>query len=185
MRWRSVSNYWTNRWRRSNEPCIALVLTTWNRPPTALAQLATAAWLDWLVRRAALYTSLTQQYADWVETLYLNLLPEAEAPSVDRLYNNFQHSLWAGAVHHPHAEQQDDDLLAAAGHRPVANHDGGKAARGRRVIWKTTRPLLRAELIVDKLAYLELRTVCDRLFELAPGELRFRPTIKQKAGSTR
>ena len=146
---------------------------------TALAQLATAAWLDWLSGEQR-YNSLTQQYADWVETLYLNLLPEEEAPSVDRLYNNFNI---------PYGQAQY--ITRMLNNKTMTFWRQRAIERLRTMMeeklpeveeWlENNEPLLRAELIVDKLAYLELRTVCDRLFELAPGEL-FPPDYKTKGG---
>ena len=53
-----------------------------------LARLAVSSWIDWLSGEQR-YTSLTQQHTDWVESIYNHLLREDEAPSADRLYNDF------------------------------------------------------------------------------------------------
>ena len=54
----------------------------------ALLPLAVGAWLSWLSGEKR-YNSLTEQYTDWIEQIYKNLLPQTEAPSVDRLFNSF------------------------------------------------------------------------------------------------
>lgn len=58
----------------------------------ALAQvslsLAFDNWLNWLAGKKR-YNSLTEQYIDWFEQIYDHLLPETEAPSVERLFNSF------------------------------------------------------------------------------------------------
>ena len=145
----------------------------------ALAQLAMAAWLDWLSGEQR-YTSLTQQYADWVEAIYLNLLLEEEAPSIDRLYNNFNI---------PYGQAQ---YITRMLNNKTMTFWRQRAIERLRAMMEEKLPQVEdnlaandswvpAELVVDKLAYLELRTVCDRLFELAPGEL-LPPDYKTKGG---
>ncbi len=46
------------------------------------------AWIDW-VSGARRYRSQTEQYVDWVEQLYNQVLPLDEPPSADRLFNSF------------------------------------------------------------------------------------------------
>ncbi len=54
----------------------------------ALLPLMVSAWLDWM-SGAKRYSSLTEQYTDWLEQVYARLLPPGEAPSATRLYNSF------------------------------------------------------------------------------------------------
>jgi hypothetical protein len=51
------------------------------------ANLAVSALSDWLTGNKR-YRSLTEQYIDWVEQVYTDLLPQEEAPSTERIYNS-------------------------------------------------------------------------------------------------
>ncbi len=51
------------------------------------SNLAVTALLDWLSVKKR-YRSLTDQYIDWVEQIYTDLLPQEEAPSTERIYNS-------------------------------------------------------------------------------------------------
>jgi len=51
------------------------------------AVLAVTALTDWVTGKKR-YRTLTEQYIDWVEQVYVELLPQDEAPSTDRIYNS-------------------------------------------------------------------------------------------------
>ena len=53
----------------------------------AVLPLAFEAWFNWLSGEKR-YNSLTEQYTDWIEKIYDDLLP-TEAPSAERLFNFF------------------------------------------------------------------------------------------------
>ena len=75
---------------------IAVLVRALDWPPSktpeelaqAWQQLAVEAWLSWLSGEKR-YNSLTEQYTDWIEKIYEHLLPETEAPSVERLWDKF------------------------------------------------------------------------------------------------
>ncbi len=133
---------------------------------TVLARLAVTAWVDWLSggRR---HTSLTQQYADWIQVVYEQLLPEDEVPSAERLYSCFnipygQAQYIARVLSNKsqaHWRQQALTRLKAAMGAKLPEVDEWMASG------ETT---LNAEITLDKLAYLELKSVCERLFRVDP-----------------
>lgn len=50
--------------------------------------LALSNFTDWL-SGGKRYRSLTEQYIDWIESIYSSFLPESEPPTLDRIYNSF------------------------------------------------------------------------------------------------
>jgi hypothetical protein len=54
----------------------------------SLIPLTISSWIDWL-SGAKRYNSLTEQYLDWIEEIYSNILSLDEAPSTDRLFSSF------------------------------------------------------------------------------------------------
>jgi len=134
-----------------------------------LAQLAIASWVDWLSGEKR-YTSLTQQYTDWIEAIYLHLLPEDEPPSIDRLYNSF--NIPFGQAQYitrvlsnktlTHWRQRAVERLKSAMEKKLDDVNE----------WvKRGDATLKAEIIIDKLSYLELKSICDRLFQQNPDEI--------------
>jgi len=55
-----------------------------------LAQFSKIAFMEFYnwVSGAKRYRSITEQYIDWVEQLYTQILPQDEAPSITRIYNS-------------------------------------------------------------------------------------------------
>jgi len=146
---------------------------------TTLAQLAVASWVDWLSGEER-YTSLTQQYTDWVEAIYVHLLSENAPPSIDRLYNRF--NIPFGQAQYitrvlsnktlTHWRQKAVERLKSALLQKLDDVDE----------WlENGDATLRAEIILDKLSYLELRSVCDRLFQQNPDEV-VPPDYQPKGG---
>ena len=143
------------------------------------AQLAVESWIDWLSGETR-YTSLTQQYADWIETIYVNLLPEDEPPSVDRLYNDF--NIPFGQAQYitrvlnnktlTHWRQKAIQQLKSAMENKLPEVDEWLA---------NGESLLKAEITLDKLSYLELKSICDRLFRLNMGDF-IPPNYQSKGG---
>lgn len=134
-----------------------------------LAQLAVESWIDWL-SGAKRFTSLSEQYADWIEAIYACLLPEAEAPAVDRVYNSF--NLPYGQAQYiarvlsnktlTHWRRQALTALKAAMEAKLPEVDG----------WiESGDTEANAEIIIDRLGYLELRSVVERLFKQNPDEI--------------
>ena len=136
---------------------------------TVLAELAIASWVDWLSGQER-YTSLTEQYTEWIESIYIRMLPEDERPTADRLYNSFNV---------PFGRAQ---YIARVLSNKTLTHWRRKAIeRLRSAMGKKLDEVgewvergeggLNAEIIVDKLSYLELKSVCDRLFQQYPDEI--------------
>ncbi len=143
------------------------------------ATLATTAWIDWLSGYVRYY-SLTEQYADWIEDIYARLLPESEPPSTDRLYNSFNI---------PYGQAQyiqrmlNNKMLTKWRARAVEElkaamefrlHEAGEWVR-------TGRGDDSVEIIVSRLAYLELKSAWERLFQQDPNQVPF-PKV-QTAGN--
>jgi len=133
-----------------------------------LVELATAAWVDWLSGEKR-YTSMTQQYADWVEAIYVELLPGDERPSTERLYNYFNMPYGQAqyvarvlnnkslAVWRRQAHDQLKEMMA----KRLAEVEHWLADGG-------SDPHTTVELVMDKLAYLELKAACERIFQQDP-----------------
>lgn len=51
------------------------------------AQMALGILCDWITGSKR-YRTVTEQYIDWVEQVYAELLPTEEAPSIERIYNS-------------------------------------------------------------------------------------------------
>ena len=133
---------------------------------TQLVNLAIASWTDWL-SGSERYSSLTQQYTDWIEDIYINLLPEDEQPSVDRLYNYFnipygQAQYIARVLSNKsltYWRERAVEKLKAAMEEKFAEVDK----------WINHKEFdLMAEIIIDKLSYLELKSTFERLFQTDP-----------------
>jgi len=132
----------------------------------ALAKMAADSWVDWL-SGSKRYSSLTEQYADWAEDIYVSLLPEDEAPSADRLYNSF--SIPYGQAQYiarllnnktlTQWRQRAMDQLKSRMEDKLAEADD---------ILRSGDATVDVEVIMSKLAYLELRAIYERLFEEDP-----------------
>ncbi len=133
-----------------------------------LAELAIASWMGWLFGEKR-YTSLTEQYVDWIGEIYSKLLPD-EAPSAGRLYNSFnvpygQAQYIARVLSNrtlTHWRQQATDRLKSAMvqkesivRRMLDQHRGDNTV----------------EIIIDGLSFLELKNIYERLFCLEPTEI--------------
>jgi hypothetical protein len=77
-----------------NDEQIAFLLRALDWPEEKRDELAQAwllladeAWVSWL-SGGKRYTSLSEQYTDWIEKIYNRFLPD-DPPSVDRLSNSF------------------------------------------------------------------------------------------------
>ena len=57
----------------------------------SFCELSVDIFSDWITGSKR-YRSLTEQYIDWVEKIYVNILPEDSKPKYDVLYNNFNMS---------------------------------------------------------------------------------------------
>jgi hypothetical protein len=53
-----------------------------------LLPLMAETWIGW-VSGDKRYTSLTEQYTDWIDQVYSRVLPPEEAPSAERIFNSF------------------------------------------------------------------------------------------------
>lgn len=136
---------------------------------TELAQLAVASWVDWLSGEKR-YTSLTQQYIDWVEAIYIHMLPEDEPPSTDRLYNSF--NIPFGKAQYimqvlssktlTHWRQKAIERLKTSMSERLNDVDQ----------WiENGETSLKAEILIDKLSYLEFKAIYERLFQQNPDEI--------------
>jgi hypothetical protein len=128
----------------------------------ALAQLAVDAWIDWLAGDQR-YNSLTEQHTDWFEQIYTQLLPESEVPSADRLYNSF--NVPFGRAQYiarvlsnkrlTHWRELAVQRLREAMAAKLADVDKWVAAG---------ETGAKAEIVIDKLAFLELQAIHNDLF---------------------
>lgn len=136
---------------------------------SVLVELAVNSWIDWLSGDAR-YTSLTEQYTEWIEQIYTYILSEDEPPSVDRLYNS---------LNIPFGQAQ---YITRVLSNKTLTHWRSKAIEQLKSVmdnkinevdeWiENDEPYLRAEIVIDKLSYLELKSICDRLFRLHASEM--------------
>jgi hypothetical protein len=139
------------------------------RIASELAQLAVSSWIDWLAG-AKRYTSLTEQHADWLEAIYVHLLPDDEAPAVDRVYNSFNvpygQAQYISRVLSEKAltrwRRRAADALKLAMEAKLADVN----------VWiERGDTEANAEIIIDRLAYLELRIIVERLFKRNPDDI--------------
>jgi len=146
---------------------------------TVLAELAVGSWVDWLSGQGR-YTSLTEQYTEWIESIYVRILPKDECPTADRLYNSF--NVPFGRAQYI-ARVLSDKTLTRWRQRAIERLRSAMATRLDEVEgWvKKGDGELNAEIRVDKLSYRELKGVCDRLFEQYPDEF-VPPEYKLKMG---
>ena len=135
---------------------------------TVLAELAVGSWVDWLSGQER-HTSLTEQYTEWIESIYVRMLPEDERPTADRLYNCF--NVPFGRAQYI-ARVLSDKTLTRWRQRAIERLRSAMETRLDEVEgWvKKGDGDLNAEIRVDKLSYRELKGVCDRLFEQYPDE---------------
>jgi len=132
----------------------------------ALAQMAADAWVEWLSGNKR-YSSLTEQYADWAEDISVSLLPEDEAPSADRLYNSF--SIPYGQAQYI-ARLLNNKTLTQWRQRAMEqlkDRMGEKLGEADDIL-RGGDATVDIEVIMGKLAYLELRAIYERLFEEDP-----------------
>jgi len=143
------------------------------------ATLATTAWIDWLSGHVR-YTSLTEQYTDWIEDIYARILPEFEAPSTERLYNSFNipygqaqyiQRILNNKTLTKWRARANDELRTVMQCRLYEAQGWVRVGRGDDSI----------EIIVSRLAYLELKSAWERLFQQDPDHVPF-PRI-QTAGN--
>jgi hypothetical protein len=127
-----------------------------------LAQMAVAAWIDWLAGEKR-HNSLTEQHTEWFEEIYAHLLPKSEVPSADRLYNSF--NVPFGRAQYiarvlsnkrlTHWRELAVERLREAMESKLAEADKWVAAGDEHA---------KAGIVVDKLAFLELRAIHNDLF---------------------
>ncbi|RPI80456.1 MAG: hypothetical protein EHM41_22710 [Chloroflexi bacterium] len=126
------------------------------------AQLALNAWINW-ISGSKRYNSLTDQYMDWIEDCYTSLLSENEAPSLDRLYNAFNI---------PYGQAQY--IARVLNNKTMTRWRQKAICELKRVMaerlddadkWvRTGREEANLEILVDHLAFLELKMTWERLF---------------------
>lgn len=144
-----------------------------------LVQLAANSWIDWLSGEKR-YTSLTDQYADWVEQICVSLLPEEEAPSFDRLYNSFNIP--------PGQAQYIERVLSNKSftrwrERAIKELKTAMKEKLDEVdqAMKANRLDTNFEIRISKLAYLVMKSTCERLFQAKPDEII--PPIYKSSGN--
>lgn len=135
----------------------------------ALLPLAVGAWLSWLSGEKR-YNSLTEQYTDWIDKIYEHLLPQTEAPSVERLFNSFNV---------PYGQAQY--ITRVLTNRALASWRGQarKNLKDRLLErkcdvddWiKEDRLTERVEVVLSKEAATELEIIVDNLLRESPGEV--------------
>lgn len=139
------------------------------------AELAVSAWIDWLSGNKR-YRSLTDQYTEWIETLYLYLLSEHEVPSIDRIYNAFNV---------PYGQAQyisrvlSNKSLTRWRRKAIERLKNAMEEKLPEIEeWLNDgRSDSNAEIVVDQLASIELKLVVERIFRndpesVAPPEFR-------------
>jgi hypothetical protein len=121
-----------------------------------LAFNAISAWLTGTKR----YRSLTEQYIDWVEQIYLEFLPKDEMPSAERIYNSMNMPYGQAAYIARVLENKtlvqwrqfaEQELLAAL-------KDTDKDARD---YVKKKVPQMDIQICISKLAVQELYRICS------------------------
>jgi hypothetical protein len=148
-----------------------------SKTPEELAQawlpLAVEAWLSWLSGEKR-YNSLTEQYTDWIEKIYKDLLP-TEAPSTERLFNSFnvpygQAQYIARVLNNRETarwrEQALDELKAELGKRKDDVYS-----------WAPDRAEDGVDMVLSKLAVRGLDDTIDNLYRESPGEVDFRSRL--------
>lgn len=133
------------------------------------AEMSLKACADWLAGNKR-YRSLTEQYIDWVEQIYLLFLPESEMPSAERIYNSFnmpygQASYVARVLASkklvPWRKKALDELY-------VALKDVEEAARGYVTDGDLGQPI---SIEVSEIALIELSQICSRRKRIDRGYL--------------
>jgi hypothetical protein len=136
--------------------------------PVALAELAVHHFASW-ISGARRHRSLSEQYADWIQSLYERLLPD-EAPSVYRLYNAFnmpygQAQYIARVLREKSLKKWRllavKELKAALGVHRKAAADFEKKGEADQML----------AVRISKLANTELARLCDELTRSDPGFL--------------
>lgn len=128
-----------------------------------LAELAFEQFYGWL-SGAKRYRTLTEQYIDWVESIYKELLPPQERPTIERLYGKF--NIPHGQATYICRVLNDKALshwrLRALQELKTALED--KSAKAKEMIGKgeKEKPLI---LRISSLASIELRNMTVAMFE--------------------
>lgn len=119
--------------------------------------------LDWITGTKR-HRSLTEQYIDWVESIYVNIMPDGAKPTSDVLYNNFNLSPGQAAYIARVLSEKKLSKWRALAKEELKTEITSKSVKAQKLVEKGDKEV-KITISISKLAGIELKRLSNIIWE--------------------